>query len=255
MLKQKQSTLPLTVVMITKNEEKNIEDCIKSAAVASEIVVVDDQSTDKTKAIAQNYTNQIFERKMDNEGNQRNYANSKATQTWTLALDADERISSELAAELDQKLKSDTEDISGFAIPIKTFMGKRWIKAAGYYPATRMRLFKSGTLKYEDTGVHPRIFFEGKREFLKKDIIHYGYRDLTHFIDKLNNQTTLEAQKWTEDGRPMSFLRMLRKMCDRFLRNYIGKKGSTDGFLGFLMCCFHGWYQFFTYSKYQELKK
>jgi len=89
---------------------------------------------------------------------------------------------------------------------------------------------------------------------LKGDIIHYGYRNLSHFIEKLNGQTNHEAQKWVEDKRKAYALNSTRKMCDRFSRNYFRKKGSQDGFLGYLMSVFHGVYQLYTYAKYKELK-
>lgn len=246
--------IPISVVIITKNEEQNLPACLESVRWAKEIVIVDDESTDRTFEIARAYTDKIFIRQMDVEGKQRNFALAQATQGWILILDADERASPELEEELTQVVARDGV-FAGYAIPIRTLLGRRWIKAAGYYPATRMRFFRRDYLRYEETGVHPRVFLNGKRAFLRGEIIHYGYRNVTHFIDKLNHQTTLEARKWVEDGRYVSWFKILFKMCERFCRNYFGKKGITDGFLGFLMSAFHSIYQFFTYEKYLELKR
>ena len=245
--------LPVSVVIIAKNEERMLPDCLKSVEWAEELIVVDDASTDQTREIAKSYGAEVFERKMDNEGAQRNFAYGKAMQPWILSIDADERVSPELAENIKMEI-ADGGDCAGYAIPIRNFIGTRQIKAAGYYPSYRMRFFRNGYLKYEEAGVHPRAFGEGKRGILKGDLIHYGCRDLTHFVDKLNRQTTLEAEKWIEDRRPMSMGKILFKIYDRFSRHYFRKKGFTDGFLGFLMSVFHAVYQFFTYVKYLELK-
>lgn len=246
--------IPISIALIVKNEEHNLVECLESVGWAREIVVVDSGSKDKTIEIARACGAKVLSREMDCEGSQRNFALDQVTEDWVLILDADERVSYELSGELREVASRSDESYSGYAIPIKTFVAKRWIKAAGYYPATRLRLVRRGSLRYEEAGVHPRVFFEGKRGFLKGDILHYGYRDISHFVEKLNNQAALEAQKWVGDGRGMSFANMFRKMLDRFSRNYFRKKGITDGFLGFLMSVFHGCYQLFTYSKYLELK-
>jgi glycosyltransferase involved in cell wall biosynthesis len=249
------SKIPISVVIIAKNEEQNLPGCLKSVAWASNVIVVDGNSADQTVEIAKQYTSQIFTRDMDVEGTHRNFAYEKATERWILSLDADERVSDKLRREIEQVVSHTDSDVAGYAIPIRTFIGRRWIKAAGYYPATRLRLFRKGKFRYEDANVHPRAFLNGKRAFLTGDIVHHGYRDITHFVEKLNGQTTLEAQKWVEDGRKISGVKIVYKMCDRFSRNYFRKKGVTDGFLGYLMCVFHGAYQFFAYSKYLELKQ
>ena len=246
--------IPLSVVIIAKNEEQKLPDCLESVRWAKEIIVVDDESTDRTVEIAKRYTDKVIPKKMDIEGKHRNFAYSKATQGWVLSLDADERVSPELAAELKNVIAQDDSTYSGYAIPIKTFIGKRWIRQAGYYPARKLRLHRKGTFRYEETNVHPRAFFDGREQPLTGDIIHYGYRDFTHFIDKLNSQTTLEAKKWIEDKRPIGVFKVMYKAIDRFFRHYFLKKGYQDGFMGFIMSICHALYQLFTYAKYLELK-
>ena len=248
--------VPLSVVIIAKDEERNLPECLESVRWAAEtVVVVDPKSTDRTAEIAKNYTDKVIFRTMDVEGRHRNFAYGQATQNWVLSLDADERVSPELAAEIKDKISQSDPAVVGYSIPIKTYIGKRWIKGAGYYPASKLRLHKKGTFRYEETGVHPRAFLDGKEKPLTSDIIHYGYRDMVHFLAKLNNQTTLEAEKWLDDGRKMSLPRLLYKATDRFWRHYIGKKGYADGFLGFFMSICHSLYQLFTYAKYWEAKQ
>ena len=246
--------VPIAIIIIAKNEEKNLPGCLESVKLAKEIVVVDGYSWDRTAEIAKTYTSKLIFREMDVEGRHRNFAYAQATQEWVLSLDADERVSPELARELKQIVTENNPTVSAYSIPIKTFIGKRWIKGAGYYPARKLRLHRKGTFRYEETSVHPRAYLDGKEQPLKGDILHYGFRDFTHFIDKLNNQTTLEAEKWIEDGRKITCGKAIYKSFDRFARNYFGKKGFRDGFLGFIISVFHGLYQLFSYAKYLELK-
>ena len=249
------SSIPISVVIITKNEEERLAECLESVSWAKEIVVIDDESSDQTTGVARRYTDKIFIRRMAVEGEQRNFAIDQASCEWILSLDADERVSSGLAAEIERIVTENNTHFSGYAIPVKTFIGKRWIKGARYYPATKLRLFRNGKFRYEEAQVHPRVFLNGKRGFLKGDIIHYGFQNFWHFVDKLNRQTTLEAEKWILDGRKVTMLNSFRKTMDRFLRNYILKNGWKDGFLGFIMSAFHGLYQLFSYAKYWELTR
>ncbi len=246
---------PVSVVIIAKNEEKRLEDCLKSALWAGEIVVLDDMSTDRTVEIARQYTGKIFQRRMDVEGRHRNYAYSMATQDWVLSLDADERVTPELASEITAVTSRAQDPNTCYAIPIKTFIGGEWIRGAGYYPAQKTRLFRRGRFQYEEASVHPRVIYQGSCGFLKGDILHYSCENLAQWIQKFNRETTLEAEKWIRDGRRVTLANSLRKTADRFLKNYFFKKGVSTGFMGFLMSAFHGLYQLFSYAKYRELKQ
>jgi glycosyltransferase involved in cell wall biosynthesis len=244
--------LPISVVVIARNEEHNMADCLKSVAWAGEIVVLDDNSTDKTVEISKQYTDKVSSRKMDIEGRHRNYAYSLASNKWVLSLDADERATPELEAELRKLFKTEIKD-KAYSIPIKNFIGKRWIKYAGWYPAPKVRLFDKDHFKYEEAEVHPRVFIDGTCGHLTKDILHYSYRDYHEFFQSLNNQTTLEAKKWFKEKRKINFLKMWRKALSRFLKAYIQKQGYKDGLLGFTMSYTGGLYQFMSYVKYREM--
>lgn len=244
--------VPVTVVVITKNEEGNIADCLKSVLWADELVVVDDNSSDKTLDLARHYTDRVISRKMDVEGAHRNYAYSLARNNWVLSLDADERASEELRDELTRLFEGRMND-KAYTIPIKTYMGRKWIRYAGWYPAPKVRLFDRRFFKYEEVEVHPRVFIEGTCGHLKKDIIHYSYRNFHDFFESLNNQTTLEAKKWFNERRKIGHLKMFRKFADRFLKAYIRKKGFKDGLLGLVVSYAGGLYQFMSYVKYREM--
>ena len=240
------------MVVITKNEQDNIGDCVKSADWADEIIVLDDNSSDNTVNIARQYTDKVFTRKMDIEGRHRNYAYSLARNEWVLSLDADERVSPELAAELKELFSGQVKD-KAYTIPIRTYIGKRWIRHGGWYPATKVRLFEKKSFKYEEAEVHPRVFIDGSCGHLKKDIVHYSYRDFHDFFVSLNNQTTLEARKWLKEKRNINFIKMYRKSLSRFLKAYIQKGGYRDGLLGFTVSWAGALYQFMSYIKYKEM--
>lgn len=244
---------PVSVVVITKNEERNIVDCLESAKWADEIVVLDDCSTDKTVELAKKYTDKVYQRKMDIEGRHRNYAYSLAKNKWVLSVDADERITSELAQEIKEVLKNGT-DCNGFTIPIKTYIGDYWVRYGGWYPGAKLRFFKKDAFKYEEVEVHPRAFMEDPRGCLKSDLLHYSFKDFSDFLRKLDNLTTLEAIKWYKTNKKVGLGKALWRTFDRFWRSYFSKKGRKDGLIGFMFAVFAGLYQILSYAKYWELK-
>ncbi len=244
---------PLSVVIITKNEEKDILKCLESVQWADEIIVVDDESTDKTREIANRFTDRIFIRKMENEGWHRNWAYSQANNGWILSLDADERITKEVKKEICQRLKENSE-FSAFAIPRKNFLGDYWMKFGGEYPAAQLKLFKKKFFRFEEVEVHPRAFLQGKCGHLQNPLLHYTYKNFSDFLVKLDSQTTLEAKKWIKTNRKMSFRHALWRTIDRFFRKYFRKKGYRDGFIGFILAI-AGFYQIISYAKYWEMKR
>ncbi|MBN3039012.1 MAG: glycosyltransferase family 2 protein [Candidatus Omnitrophica bacterium] len=249
-----QDKTPLSVVVITKNEEANIKDCLDSVNWAGEIVVVDDNSSDKTIEIAQRFTDRIFERKMDIEGRHRNWAYAQAKHSWVLSLDADERVTPELKDEIIRTLK-DPGEIKGFAVPRRNYIGRYWVKNGGWYPSAQLKLFKKEDFKWEEAEVHPRAELNGAWGTLKSDLIHYSYKGFADFLNKMNKQTTFEAQKWFRDGRKMGLGRALWRTYDRFMRTFFRKKAHKDGFVGFMVSIFAGLYQILSYAKYWELKQ
>ncbi len=246
--------VPLSIVVITKNESEKIEDCLKSASWVNDSIVVDDFSVDQTAKIARKYTDRVYERKMDIEGRHRNHAYSLAKNEWVFSLDADERITDELREELRHLLRKEIKDVA-FTVPIKAFIGNIWVKHGGWYPGRKVRLFRRDKFKYEEVKVHPRVFYKGSCAHLKNPILHYSYKNFHEFFESLNNQTTLEAEKWFEEKRKIGLAGALRKTCDRFLRAYVLKRGFLDGPTGLIFAMAAGLYQIFSYVKYKEMLK
>ncbi|HOX54801.1 MAG: glycosyltransferase family 2 protein [Candidatus Omnitrophica bacterium] len=247
--------IPLSVVVITKNEQDNIEKCLQSVhGWADEIVIVDDMSTDKTVEIAQKFADKIFERRMDIEGIHRNWSYSQARNEWVLSLDADEFVTEELKQEISKVLEANTK-FSAFSIPLRNFIGDYWVRYSGWYPAGKLRLFKKSKFHYEEVEVHPKVFLDGETGHLTKDIVHKGYPDFEHFLASLNRQTTLEAKKWINTGRQMSFGKAFWRTIDRFFRSLFGKRAYKDGFVGFMIAYFASLYQIISYAKYWQMKR
>jgi len=245
--------VPLSVVIITKNEEKRIKDCLESVKWAGEIVVVDDFSSDKTVEIARGYTDKVYQKKMTNEGVHRNYAYSLSSYEWVLSLDADERVTPGLKEEIERILREGTE-CNGFTIPRRNFIGHYWLKYGGQYPSAQLRMFRKNEFRYEEVDVHPRAFMKDPRGQLKGDILHYTYRDVEDLIAKLNNHTDRESKKWLSLPKGMPFSRAFRRTIDRFLRTYYRKKGKNDGVYGLIFGAMSGFYQFLSYAKYWSAK-
>ncbi|HSV43302.1 MAG TPA: glycosyltransferase family 2 protein [Candidatus Bathyarchaeia archaeon] len=247
-------SIPLSVVVVAKNEEANIDECLGSVfGWAGEIVVVDDESTDRTAALTRKYTDKIYHRKMDVEGTHRNWAYAQASNEWVLSLDADERLTQELRDEISAVLVEPEYQL--YTIPRRNYIGDYWVRYGGQYPSAQLRLFRKECFRYEETYVHPRVFLTGTTGHLKSDLLHYSYRDFGHFLQKLNAQTTMEARKWVEDKRKATFGKSLWRSIDRFFRGYVRKQGYKDGFIGFMVAYFSSIYQVISYAKYWQMKQ
>lgn len=247
--------LPITIVIIAKNEEKRLPDCLASVSWAQEIVVVDDESTDATVAIAEKAGAKVFQRKMDREGPHRNFAIAQGTQEWILSLDADERVTPELYESLKVMLAKTNDPYVCYNMPVRTFIGDLFLDGAGHYPAPKTRVYRKGKFSYKDEQVHPPVSYEGSCGSLTGDILHFTAPSFEAWFAKFNRETTLEAKKWIAQKREVSSLEAVRKAWSRFLKNYFQKGGISKGFTGYLMCCIHALYQLMSYAKYRELKK
>jgi glycosyltransferase involved in cell wall biosynthesis len=253
--------VPLSVIILAKNEESRISDCIKSVlGWAAEIVVVDDESADRTGEVAGNLGARVLVKKMDVEGAHRNWAYSRAGHEWVLTIDADERLTDGLKTEIGELLASNPQH-DAFTIPRKNFIGSYWIRGGGLYPSPQLKLFRKDRFRWEEVEVHPRAFLDGACGHLKNDLIHYTYKDWGDFLRKLDRQTTLEAKKWhklsfenpKKAAYKMNVPHALWRTLDSFIRTFFAKKGFRDGFTGFMVAYFASLYQIMSYAKYREL--
>lgn len=243
--------IPLSVVILTKNEAGRIRECLQSVSWAAERLVVDDGSTDDTVAIAASLGARVLQRHMEVEGRHRNWAAAQAAQEWILSLDADERVTPELAREIQELFARGTTQAI-YAIPRRNYIGQRWIRHGGWYPSAQVKLFKRSVFQWEEVSVHPRAIYDGPCGMLRHDLVHYSYRDVSDFIEKVDRQTTWEAEKWVASGRRMSLGKALWRTLDRFVRSYLLKRGYRDGLWGYIVAVMAGFYQFLAYAKYRE---
>ncbi|MBI3601333.1 MAG: glycosyltransferase family 2 protein [Candidatus Omnitrophica bacterium] len=253
-------SLPLSIIIIAKNEQERIKDCLESVhGWANEIIVVDDHSTDQTRSMAAAYTDKIFQRAMDLEGRQRNFAVSHASNDWVMMLDCDERPTPELKGEIEDLLGHPPEKIVAFWIPQICFLGDVHIKYGGW-SNPHIRLYHKKYVTWSEAAcdvVHPGVRvapgYGGAN--LKQALIHYNYKNVEDVIRKTNRLTTLEAIKWHLDGRKMTQGRAMWRTVDRFFRRYVGRKGYKDGYYGLVLAVFSAVYEFAAYSKYKEIKE
>jgi len=248
-----EKAVPLSVLILTKNEAERIEECLRSVTWADEVLVVDDGSTDETARIAESLGARVIRRKMEIEGKHRNWAHAQARHEWVLSLDADERVTPELAQEI-ADLVADSRSFETYSIPRRNYIGDRWIRYGGWYPSAQLKLFKKSVFRWEETTVHPRGISDKPWGVTKHDIIHLSYRDVKDCLEKMNRQTTLEAQKWAGDGRKIGLGKALWRAFDRTLRSYVFKQGYRDGWLGLVVAWMAGSYQLLSYAKYLECK-
>ncbi len=254
MAKRSDNKLPISVVVITRNVESNIEDCLKSVSWADEIVIVDNNSQDRTLDIVRKYTDKIYPDTWDAEGSIRNRAYQRATNEWVITLDPDERVSEKLKEQVGDFLANGTE-FDAYSVAMKSmFGGNYWIRYGGWYPASRLKIFKKSKFRYEDAEIHPRAFLDGKEGRLSGDIVHFCYSDFTQLVSKRNVQSTLEAKKWLRDKRKMGLGIAMVRYFSRFFKMYIQKAGYRDGIIGFMMAWQWATYQLLSYVKYWQMK-
>jgi glycosyltransferase involved in cell wall biosynthesis len=249
------SSMEISAVLITFNEERRLEGALKSlAGIASEIVVVDCRSSDETAKIARRYTDRVFERAWTNFADQKNFGNDQASHPWILSLDADERVSPELRQELEE-LKKTEPDVDAFCIPRKVYYLGRWIRHSGWYPDRKLRLFRKGAARWVGEYVHEKLAFEGRTEKLKGCIHHFTYRDIHEHLVRINNFSDLGAQKLYARKKKARWYHLLLLPFFRFVRAYVWKLGFLDGFSGLVISVLTGYAVFARYAKLREIWK
>ena len=223
----------LSVILITKNEAANIRACLESVAWANEIIVVDAGSDDGTVEICREMGAQVFVQDWPGFGIQKNRALSYATHDWVFSLDADERVTPELRAEIQSTMHNRHEE--AYEIPrLSSFCG-RFIHHSGWHPDYVTRLFKRGTGKFSDDLVHERVIVTGITGRLRHSILHETFRDLEELLDKVNRYSTASALMLHRKNRTATLKKAIAHGVWAFLRTYILRAGFLDGREGFML--------------------
>lgn len=244
----------LSVIIITKNEEHDIRDCLESVAWADEVVVLDSGSTDNTLKIAKEYTDKVYSSvDWQGFGVQKNRVLAYASNDWILSLDADERVSDALRQEIQKAIQS--RNILIFKIPrLSSYCGK-FIKHSGWWPDYVIRLFKRGEASFSNDLVHERLVFEGDTNKLTEPLIHITYKDLNEVIVKINHYSSLGAKNSYQKGKRGSLTNAIVHGSWAFFRTYIFRAGFLDGAEGFMLAFSNAETTYYRYLKLFYLSK
>jgi glycosyltransferase involved in cell wall biosynthesis len=237
----------LSAIVITRDEAANIGDCLDSVAFCDERIVVDCGSADATVEIARGKGARVEFHEWHGFGPQKNYALSLATGTWVLSIDADERVTAELAAAI--KAAIDNGDADAWEFPrLSNFCG-RWIRHSGWYPDYVLRLFRRGKARFDDVVVHERVICGGVVKRLRPPLIHYAMPKLEDALLRVDRYSTAKAQTIVNSGRKVSFLTGIGRGLISFLRAYVLRLGFLDGAEGFLLAVVSAETSYYPYMK------
>jgi glycosyltransferase involved in cell wall biosynthesis len=227
----------ISALIVVRNEEAIIRNCLEAVKWVDEIVVVDQSSTDRTREIAGKYTDKIYvtENKLFADPD-RTFGESKTSGDWILCIDADEIVTPELAEEIKRVVRS--SEFDAYNLANRNFFLGKWIKYCDWYPAYKPQLFKKGKVKLNDK-VHGDFIPIGKTGYLKNDLLHFPYNSLDQYFEKFNRYTTLLAREDFDDGIRIGPANwpwyLVFKPFAYFLNKYFRKYGFMDGMRGFII--------------------
>ncbi|MFI4936996.1 MAG: glycosyltransferase family 2 protein [Candidatus Berkiellales bacterium] len=244
----------LSVIVVTKNEAENIDACLKSVSFADEIIVFDSSSTDGTPDICRNYTHQVtITSDWPGDGQQKNRALACAQGDWVLCLDADERVSPELAAEIRTTMMQSSH--AAFALRFQsTYCGKP-IRFGDWRNESHVRLFRRTKAKFTDDIVHCHLQVEGSIGKLNHFVTHHPFHHLNAMLAKMNHYSSQSAKTLFNHGKKASLLTALSHRLWCFIRGYFLKGGFLDGREGFLLALSNAEGTYYRYLKLMYLSE
>lgn len=247
------SPQPLSVAIITLNAASQLEDCLKSARFADDIVVVDSGSTDGTQALAERLGARVIAQDWLGFGPQKQFAVTAAHHDWVLCLDADERVSSELQSSIKNELKSPSTAAFRFA-RCNRFLG-RYLKHGEGYPDWSLRLFDRRQARWSADAVHEKVETLSAVGELSGDLLHESAESLSSYLSKQNRYTTLAAEMALAAGKRASFPRIALSPIIRFIKFYFVRQGFRDGLPGLIHIAIGCFNSMMKYSKMLERQK
>lgn len=250
-------TLKLAAVVLTKNEELNLSDCLESLRWADEIIVFDALSTDRTTELAEQMGARVIRHPFQDFAAQRNSALATTEAEWVFFVDADERATSALAAEVRQVVAGREEnEPSGWWVPRDNYMIGHRMRGGGWYPDYQLRLLHRGKAIYDSARpVHEIVLLDGRSDYLKNALVHLNYKSVAQFRQKMARYTELEARILHEQGtrvRPWTYLTMPVR---EFWRRFVKLRGYRDHVYGLLFCGLMAWYTLATHLCLRRLRK
>lgn len=243
----------LSIIIITRDEERNIRVCLESIKWADEIIVLDSGSRDGTVEICREYTAKVYETDWPGFGIQKNRALEKASGEWVLSVDADERVTEELRREIEAAIGQGQCDAYG--IPrVSNYCG-RFMRHGGWWPDMVTRLFRRGCGEFTESLVHERLLVRGRIGALKTPLIHYAFHDLEEVIERMNEYSKAGARMRLKEGSRGSMGRAIRHGLWMFFRTYILKAGFLDGREGFMLAISNAEGTYYRYLKLMYLQE
>ena len=249
--RRRKNMLPVSVVMVTKNEEKNIREALQSIGSVSEIIVVDDFSSDKTVEICRQFTEKVFQIEWKGYAAQKQKALDLAEGPWVFLLDADERFTEPLTEEI-RRIVTQGSEYAGFFVPRKNYFLGRWIRHGGWWPDCTLRLFRKETAYVEARKVHEKVIVRGKTGFLENPLEHFTYRTISDYLKKMEVYSTLSAEELREKGKKSGIMAMCTHSLFTFVKMYFFRLGILDGTHGFVLAVLYSYYTFLKYLKLWE---
>lgn len=244
----------VTAVLISFNERENIAECLRSLRFADEIVVVDSGSSDGTQEIAREFTDRVCLVPWKGFGPQKQAAVDMASHDMVLNVDCDERITGELADEIDDILRRDRIP-AAYSIPRRTYLGGKEIRHSGWYPDRTVRLFDRRRARYSDSAVHERVVVDGEVGRCEHHLLHYSFRGFSHILVKMNRYTDLSARMMFDEGRRCRLSDLTLRPLLAFLKSYVLRAGFLDGIEGLEIAVAGGLHVFAKYAKLRELER
>ncbi len=244
----------LSVTIITRNEAADIAAALDSVSWADERIVVDSCSTDGTAAIAAAHGARVLSREWPGYVEQKNFAAAQASHDWILSLDADERVTPQLATEIKATLAG-TPSSAAYRIPRVTWHFGRWIRSTDWYPDYQLRLYDRRSARWTGRYVHEAVTVHGTVGRLHGELQHFAYRDIAEHLETVDRYTTAAARQMAESGRHAGLLQLAGHPPLAFLRNYIARGGYRDGAAGFVISAMNAYYVFLKFAKLWELER
>jgi glycosyltransferase involved in cell wall biosynthesis len=240
----------LSALVVARDEEAQLADCLERLDFADEIVVVLDRCTDGSREVASHFTNCILEGAWPDEGARRNAGIEACIGDWIVEVDADERLPEPLAQEIRQTIVDAAPGY--FLIPFDNYIGERLVRhgwGAAWGVGAAPRLFSKGAKRWGPQQIHPKLELSGERRWLVNRMDHYVDRNISDMIARLDRYTTARARDLRASGEIGSLGHNIRRIFSRFYKCFVARKGYREGAYGFLIALFAGLYPILSYLK------
>jgi glycosyltransferase involved in cell wall biosynthesis len=246
--------LPLSLVIIARDAAHELADCLASVTFAAETVVVDSGSLDDTAQLAARSGARVIGHAWEGFGPQKSFAVGQATHDWVLCLDADERVTPELAAAIRALFVAGTPAAAGYSIARRNRFLGRWLAHGEGYPDWNVRLFDRRRARWSPDLVHEKVVADGPVQKLRGDLLHASAESIDAYIDKQNRYTTVQAAAMHARGQRASAGQLVLSPVVRFLRFYVVRLGFLDGAAGFAHIAIGAFASFLKYAKLRALQ-